>query len=99
MNSPETIVSDSPVRFEQALAYALHPDMRRLIILYIVGVLMTPVGMAWFLDPPTLPLFGWIVGLSLAIVGAIFLFGGLVGTLFKLVTDATLVARAAETEE
>ncbi len=93
MSTVEAVVSDSPVRFEHAVAYALHPAMRRLIILYVVGVLMTPFGVSMFLGPTTLPIVDHLLGLAIAILGAVFLFGGLVGTLFKLVTDATILAR------
>ena len=91
MNSIDDTIRNSPVGFEEAVAYALHPEMRRLIILYIVGTLLVPTGIAWMIDPP-ISIFGVILGVGLVIVGAVFLFGGLVGTLFKLVTDANRVA-------
>lgn len=92
MASPEDAVRESPVGFEYAVAYALHPEMRRLIILYIAGTLLLPLGVSWFLTPPLLPILGNLIGLAVLIVGAVFLFGGLVGTLFKLVTDANILA-------
>jgi hypothetical protein len=96
MTDPEDALRDSPVDFQSAVAYALHPEMRRLIILYVVGVLLLPIGLSVFLDPVH---FGFLravvrqlVGLLVAIVGATFLFGGLVGAAFKLVADANLLA-------
>jgi hypothetical protein len=96
MTDPEDALRDSPVDFQSAVAYALHPEMRRLIILYVVGVLLLPIGLSVFLDPVR---FGFLravvrqlVGLLVAIVGATFLFGGLVGAAFKLVADANLLA-------
>lgn len=96
MPEPEETLRDSPVDFEAAVAYALHPEMRRLIILYVVGILLLPVGLGAFVNPPfaTLPveLVVRVVGLILAVVGATLLFGGLVGAAFKLVTDANRLA-------
>ena len=93
MTSPEETVNESPVDFEYAVAYALHPEMRRLIILYVVGTLLVPTGISWFLNPQYFGFVDSLIGLAVAVVGAVFLFGGLVGTLFKLVTDATVLAR------
>lgn len=93
MAAPDEIARESPVTFETAVAYALHPQMRRLIILYIIGILLLPFGMSMYLGPVMLPIVDQVVGLILVIVGATFLFGGLIGALFKLVTDATLLAR------
>ena len=92
MASAEETVQTSPVSFEYAVAYALHPEMRRLIILYIVGTLLVPTGLTWLFDPPIIPVVGSVIGIAVAVVGAVFLFGGLVGTLFKLVTDANILA-------
>lgn len=98
MSEPEGTVRDSPVDFEVAVAYALHPEMRRLVILYVVGILLLPVGLGAFLNPPfaVLPVevLVRVVGLALAVVGATLLFGGLVGAAFKLVTDANRLAAA-----
>ncbi|MFT4957605.1 MAG: hypothetical protein ACI9PP_002049 [Halobacteriales archaeon] len=102
MADPEEILPESPVDFETAVAYALHPEMRRLIILYVVGAVLLPVGLSLFLNPG----FGYweqvvgrLLGLLVAIGGATFLFAGLVGAIFKLVTDANLlVAENHETE-
>ena len=99
MADPETTLRDSPVDFESAVAYALHPEMRRLIILYIVGSVLISLGLS---VAATRSLFGVIgldvlIGVSVAVLGAVCFFGGLVGALFKLVTDANLLA-AAESE-
>lgn len=98
MAEPEDTLRNSPVDFDSAVAYALHPEMRRLLILYLVGTLLLPIGVAMFLDPGV---FGGVaqivrqaIGLGIAIVGAIFLFGGLVGAAFKVVADANIVAQA-----
>lgn len=96
MAEPEEILRDSPVDFDSAVAYALHPEMRRLILLYIVGTLLLSVGLSFFLDPGVFAFaqqIVWqIVGLILAIVGATFLFGGLIGAVFKVVADANILA-------
>lgn len=98
MDAPRTAVQESPVGFEYAVAYALHPDMRRLIILYIVGTLLLPTGISWIIAPPIVPFVGIVLGIIVSIIGAIFLFGGLVGTLFKLVTDANIMANRHTTD-
>jgi hypothetical protein len=72
---------------------------RSLIILYIVGTLLLPVGLALFLDPAIFREFAnglvrRLVGLLVAIIGATFLFGGLIGALFKLVADANILAES-----
>jgi hypothetical protein len=95
MPDPETVLSDSPVDFDSAVAYALHPEMRRLIILYVVGTVLLPVGMSAFFGPSfgmLGGLLGRVIGLVVAVVGAVFLFGGLIGAAFKLVADATILA-------
>ena len=101
MSDPEEVLSDSPADFDSSFAYALHPEMRRLIIVAVVGSLILPIGLAMFLDPgfvigPAEQLLRQMIGLLLAIVGAALLFGGLVGALFKIVTDANIVAEAHE---
>ena len=96
MTDAEDILVDSPADFDSSLAYALHSEMRRLIIVWIVGALLTPVGVRMLLAPRSLPIGPGIVvravGLAVAVGGATLLFGGLVGALFKLVTDANIVA-------
>lgn len=97
MAEPEDVLVDSPVDFDSAVAYALHPDMRRLIILYVVGTILLPVGLSAFLNPPfaafVVTVTLRVVGLVVAVVGAAFLFGGVIGAAFKLVADANLLAR------
>ncbi|NIS29779.1 MAG: hypothetical protein GWN07_06210 [Actinobacteria bacterium] len=96
MADPPSQLTESPVDFETAVAYALSPVMRRLIILYVVGVLLLPVGMGIFLGTPLHTLLPGLVlklvGLLLAVAGAALLFAGLFGAAFKLVTDANRVA-------
>lgn len=100
MANPETILGSSPADFNSSMAYALHGDMRRLLITAIVGSLLLPIGMAEFLQPQFFfegtgeLLVRRLVGLLVALGGATLLFGGLVGALFKLVTDAMILAHA-----
>ena len=99
MPDPEDVLSDSPADFDSSLAYALHGEMRRLLIVTFLGSILFPLGLGLFLDPgPFLSTFEELlrqaVGLAVALVGAAFLFGGIVAVLFKTVTDATLLARA-----
>jgi len=99
MAEPEDTLRDSPVDFDSAVAYALHSEMRRLLILYVVGTLLLPIGLGLYFDPglgPFVPaLIRGVVGLAITILGAVFLFGGLVGAAFKLVTDANILAAEA----
>jgi len=96
MAEPEEVLRESPVDFDSAVAYALHPEMRRLILLYVVGVLLSTSGLSLFVSPavgPAAQALLWRgVGLVLTVVGATFLFGGLVGAAFKLVADANILA-------
>jgi hypothetical protein len=89
MSSQLDVLADSPVDFETAVAYALSPVMRRLLILYVLGAVLTPAGLA-YLDGQTLP--GLVVGPIAIVVGLAFLFAGVVGVLFKVVTDANRLA-------
>jgi hypothetical protein len=97
MTDPEEILRDSPVDFDSAVAYALHPEMRRLLILYVAGTVLLPVGLTAFLDPPFLGFVFEVVvrliGLAITVVAAAFLFGGVVGAAFKVVTDANILAK------
>jgi len=99
MSDPEDVLRDSPADFDSSLAYALHGEMRRLLIVTFLGSILFPLGLGLFLDPgPFLGTFEGLlrqaVGLVVALVGAAFLFGGIVAVLFKTVTDATIVAQA-----
>jgi hypothetical protein len=98
MSSTESILQNSPVDFETAVAYALQPDMRRLVIVYLFGGVLTTAGLSLFLDPGfvtfVVEVVVRVVGIVLAVVGAAMLFGGLIGAAFKLVTDANRLAAA-----
>lgn len=99
MSDPEDLLADSPADFDSSLAYALHPEMRRLIIVWAIGWLLTPIGLSLFVGSR---MFQWpylsediligLLGLLITIVGAALFFGGLIGALFKLVVDANVVA-------
>lgn len=100
MVTPEAVLADSPADFDSSLGYALHMEMRRLLIVMIVGSIMLPVGLASFIDPGLgiRGLSGFVrplVGLGLAIVGAVLFYGGLVAIVFKVVTDAVIVGNMA----
>ena len=98
LTGAESVLRDSPVDFETAVAYALQPDMRRLIIVYLLGGVLTTFGLSLFVEPGfvSLPveLVASIVALVVAVVGAAMLFGGLIGAAFKVVTDANRLATA-----
>jgi hypothetical protein len=100
MPEPEDTLSRSPVDFDSAVAYALHPEMRRLIILYLVGTLLLPIGLSMFVNPPFIgglaQIVRQIIGLVVVLVGATFFFGGVVGAAFKLVADANILAAALD---
>ena len=94
MPSTSERIAASPVDFESAVGYALHRDMRRLVILFVVGSFMVPFGLSMSFGASSLGIVDNLLGIAIAVVGAAFLFGGLIGGLFKLVTDATLLASA-----
>jgi len=98
MAEPEDTLARSPVDFDSAVAYALHPEMRRLIILYLVGTLLLPIGLSMFVNPPFIgglaEIVRQIIGLGIVLVGATFFFGGVVGAAFKVVADANILAAA-----
>lgn len=101
MAAPEEILADSPADFDSSLAYALHVEMRRLLIVMIVGSVLLPIGLATFISPgawgPGITrLLAQLIGLALAVVGAGLFYGGLVAIVFKTVTDAVIVGRATE---
>lgn len=100
MAAPEDVLPRSPADFDSSLAYALHGEMRRLLIVTIVGSILLPVGLVWFLSPDT-AFVGWrlvqrLIGLGLALAGATFFYGGIVAILFKVFTDAGIVAEGSE---
>jgi hypothetical protein len=95
MPEPEDILSDSPADFDSSFAYALHGEMRRLLIVTILGTVLYPFGLGLlFGTDETLGVFflPQLFGLAFTVLGAAFLFGGLVAVLFKTVVDANTVA-------
>lgn len=105
MPDPEHILHDSPADFDSSVAYALHAEMRRLLILFIVGSFTFSLGLAMFFSPGTFSsalgpeLVRILLGVLIALVGAALFFGGLIGALFKLVTDANILAAEATQPE
>lgn len=89
MSSQLDVLADSPVDFETAVAYALSPVLRRLLILYVLGAVLTPLGITYFGGRT---LLGQVVGIVVIVVGLAFLFAGVVGVLFKVITDANRLA-------
>ena len=94
MPSSRELIATSPVDFEFAVAYALHREMRRLVILFVVGSFLLPLGLSMVFNPGWFGIVDNLLGIVVAIVGAAFFFGGLIGGLFKLVVDATILASA-----
>ena len=101
MPEPEDTIRESPVDFDTAVAYALHPEMRRLVILSIAGTFLLPVGMGLFLSSAgfgaglgvlAIDIVRRVFGLAIALVGAAFFVGSLVGGAFKVVADANILA-------
>ena len=90
MSDPEESLSDSPAAFDSSFAYALHGEMRRLLIVTVLGTLLYPFGLGMLFSASTEP--DLVFGLLFALVGAAFLFGGTVAVLFKTVVDANTVA-------
>jgi hypothetical protein len=102
MTDPEDILSDSPADFDSSFAYALHGEMRRLLIVTILGTVLYPFGLGLlFGTEETLGVYflPQVIGLGFTVLGAAFLFGGIVAVLFKTVVDAnTVAARTARGE-
>lgn len=103
-DSPEKTLAHANVDFDSAFAYALSPDMRRLIIVFLAGWLLFPLGLALFFDPRFISqgslipqLLTMILGLAVVVVAGALLFGGLIGALFKTIADANVLAETAET--
>jgi hypothetical protein len=98
MAQPEETLANSPVDFDSAVAYALHPEMRRLLIVYAVGSLLLPVGLSLLIgggfEPVLVRVVELVAGIAIALVGATLFFGGLVGALFKIVADANILAES-----
>jgi len=95
MAEPSDVIAGSPVDYSTAVGYALHLEMRRLLLTYVTGTILTSVGVDLFLGGRFVGgggLVGWLLGLLLTVGGATLLFAGLVGAVFKLVTDANRLA-------
>jgi hypothetical protein len=103
MPDPEDVLRDSPADFDSSFAYALHGEMRRLLVVTVLGTVLYPFGLRLlFGTDQTLGVFflPQLFGLAVTVLGAAFLFGGIVAVLFKTVVDANTVAtRAARTDE
>ncbi|MGZ0745647.1 hypothetical protein [Haloparvum sp. AD34] len=99
-DSSERTLARDDVTFESAFAYALSPDMRRLVIAFLFGWLVSSLGLALFLQPWILVGHGgmlpqtisMIIGIVVTVGGAALLFGGLIGALFKTIADANALA-------
>ena len=101
MSDPEDVLTDSPADFDSSFAYALHGEMRRLLIVTVLGTVLYPsgLGLLFGTDPTLRVLFlPQLLGLGLAVAGAAFLFGGTVAVLFKTVVDANTVAARTASE-
>ena len=95
MPDPADVLTDSPAEFDSSFAYALHGEMRRLLIVTILGTVLYPFGLGLlFGTDETLGMFllPQVIGLAFTVLGAAFLFGGIVAVLFKTVVDANTVA-------
>jgi hypothetical protein len=95
MSDPEEVLSDSSADFDSSFAYALHGEMRRLLVVTVLGTVLYPFGLGLlFGTDETLGVFflPQLLGLGVTVLGAAFLFGGIVAVLFKTVVDANTVA-------
>lgn len=101
MTDPEDVLNDSPADFNSSFAYALHSEMRRLLIVTVLGSFLFPLGLGLFFAAGggVGGLLEQALGLAVGLVGAALLFGGIVAVLFKTVTDANIVAAAATRDE
>lgn len=98
MTDPAETIAESPVDYSTAVGYALHMEMRRLLLTSVAGTLVLSVGVDLFLGGRFVGgpgVAGWVLGLLLTVVGATLLFAGLVGAAVKLVTDANRLAAAS----
>lgn len=103
MTDVEDVLADRAIDFEAAFAYALSPDMRRLIVVFLFGWLLLPVGLAVFFSPEFLVGFsgtirratGMAIGLVVVVLAGALLFGGLIGALFKTIADGNRYADEA----
>ncbi|ERH08671.1 MAG: hypothetical protein J07HX64_00417 [halophilic archaeon J07HX64] len=94
MTDAEDILDDSPAEFDSSFAYALHGEMRRLLVVTVLGTVLYPFGLQILSERGEiyLPVLDLLFGLALTVVGAAFLFGGIVAVLFKTIVDANTVA-------
>lgn len=103
MTNVEDVLADQAVKFDDAFAYALSPDMRRLIVVFLFGWLLLPVGLAIFFSPEFLVGFsgtirqatGMAIGLVVVVIAGALLFGGLIGALFKTIADGNRYVKEA----
>ena len=101
MPDPADVLTDSPAEFDSSFAYALHGEMRRLLIVTVLGTVLYPFGLGLlFREQSNLlaQVLGRGAGLVVTLVGAAFLFGGIVAVLFKTIVDANTVATGAAGE-
>jgi D-alanine-D-alanine ligase-like ATP-grasp enzyme len=95
VSPPEDVLKRSPVDFKSAIAYSLQEDVRRLIITFIAGLLFSSTGWSYFVYPELHVFDGLLdqtIGLVLLLIGIPLLIGGLVGSAFKIITDAFILA-------
>jgi len=92
MSEKNKTIRNSPVTFETAVGYALHREMRRLILTFSTGALVLSAGLGILDNTDSILELG--PGMVVTIGGAVLFFGGLVGAAFKLVTDANRLANS-----
>jgi hypothetical protein len=100
MTDVEDVLADRGVDFDSAFAYALSPAMIRLIIVFLAGWLLLPVGLLVFFTPELVVGFsgivreavGMIIGLVIIVGAGALLVGGLIGALFKTIADGNRYA-------
>lgn len=94
MSDSAEVISSSPIDFKTAVAYALHPPMRRLLIIWGLGAFLCPYGLSLFFNAPRYAgiLTKYVFGLGFTVGGAVLFFAGLIGALLKVMTDAQRLA-------
>ena len=82
----------------EALEYAISPRMLRLFGVVLLGQLLLSVAFGLIRSGPfhgfrgivsLLPVLQWLVGVALALVGLLALYGGLVAILYVIIVDGT----------
>ncbi|WP_280536148.1 hypothetical protein [Halopenitus sp. POP-27] len=104
MTDVEDVLADRGVDFDSAFAYALSPAMIRLIIVFLTGWLLLPVGLLVFFTPELVVGYsgivreavGMVIGLAVIVGAGGLLVGGLIGALFKTIADANRYAASSE---